>query len=93
MVTVYNDNGGNEVRETGKYRKRLYTSPQFDINVKVATLNKFKEHYFVLDIPRVDPNSPYQRYFESCRVDYREVDRDISATIYDCRNAPELTLE
>jgi hypothetical protein len=92
MVTVYNDNGGDEIRRTGKYRKRLYTSPQFDLGVKVETLNKYKEHYFVLDVPRVDPNSPYQRYFESCKVIYEEFDQKMSATIYDCQKAPELTL-
>jgi len=92
MVVVYNDNGGNEVREIGKYRGRLYTAPQFDIKVKVRDLNKYKEHYFVLDVPKVDPQSPFQRYFESCKVIYNEIDRKISATIYDCREAPELIL-
>jgi hypothetical protein len=92
MVTVYNDNGGDEIRRTGKYRKRLYTSPQFDIDVKVETLNKFKEHYFVLDVPRIDQNSPYQRYFESCEIIFEEFDKKMSSVIYDCREAPELTI-
>lgn len=92
MVTSYNDNGGDEIRAIGKYRKRLYTDPQFDINEKIKTLNEYKEHYFVLDVPRVDPASVYQRYFDSCAVVYRETDRAMSATIYDCRNVPDIHL-
>ncbi len=90
MVTVYNDNGGYEIQQIGKYRKRLYVDPKFDINLKVDSLNKYKEHYFVLDVPRIDPNSVYVRYFNSCKVVYKETDQNMSATIYDCRNAPDI---
>jgi hypothetical protein len=92
MVTVYNDNGGNEIQEIGKYRKRLYIDPKFDINQKVATLNQYKEHYFVLDVPRIDPTSVYQEYFDSCKMIYDEVDKSMSAKIYDCRNAPDIKI-
>jgi len=90
MVTVYNDNGGNEIRAIGKYRKRLYVDPKFDLDIKVATLNEFKEHYFVLDVPRLDPTSVYQKYFDSCKVIYKQTDRKMSATVYDCRNVPDI---
>jgi hypothetical protein len=90
MVTVYNDNGGYDVQQTGKYRKRLYVDPKFDINEKIATLNMYKEHYFVLDVPRIDPSSVYQKYFDSCKIIYHDVDKKMSATIYDCRSAPDI---
>ena len=92
MVTVYNDNGGNEIQEIGKYRKRLYVDPKFDVVEKVKTLNEYKEHYYVLDVPRIDPNSVYRRYFDSCRVDYKKTDKYINSTIYDCTKAPELKI-
>lgn len=92
MVTVYNDNGGNEIQEIGKYRKRLYVDPKFDINEKVKTLNMYKEHYFVLDVPRIDPKSIYQKYFDSCDVVYKKTDRSMSATVYDCRNVSDIKL-
>ncbi|KND46804.1 MAG: hypothetical protein AB201_03395 [Parcubacteria bacterium C7867-006] len=90
MVTTYNDNAGFELQWIGKYRKRLYIDPKFDLNDKVANLNKYKEHYFVLDIPRIDPISPYQKYFDSCKIVYEKIDRSISAKVYDCRRAPDL---
>lgn len=92
MVTVYNDNGGNEVQAIGKYRKRLYIDPKFDVVEKVANLNKYKEHYFVLDVPRIDPTTIYQKYFDSCTVVYEKNDKKISAKIYDCTEAPDIKI-
>ncbi len=92
MVTVYNDNGGNEIQQIGKYRKRLYIDPKFDIVAKVENLNRYKEHYFVLDIPRIDPGTLYQKYFDSCEVMYEKKDKKISAIIYDCTKAPDIKI-
>jgi hypothetical protein len=89
-VTVYNDNGGYELQQTGKYRKRLYTSPSFGSDEKAATLNQYKEYYLEINIPRIDPNSFYRRYLDSCGIVYKQTDRSISATVYDCRNAPDV---
>ena len=91
-VTVYNDNGGNEVKEIGKYRKRLYTDPAFDINEKVKTLNQYKEHYLEIDVPRIDPKSIYRKYLDSCRIIYKEVDQKISATVYDCSGVEDVKI-
>lgn len=89
-VTVYNDNGGNEIQEIGKYRKRLYTDPAFDINEKIATLNKYKEHYLEVNVPRIDPSSVYRRYLDSCQVIYNETDKYVSARVYDCRGIADI---
>lgn len=89
-VTVYNDNGGSDVQATGKYHRRLYVDPMFDLDGKVQTLNNDKMHYFVLDVPRLDPNSVYVRYFASCIKVYEEVDKKMSAIVYDCRNVPDI---
>jgi hypothetical protein len=86
-VTVYNDNGGYDIQKIGKYRKRLYVDPSFDVNVKTDTLNKYKEHYLEINIPRIDPNSIYRRYLDSCKVIYKQTDKSISATVYDCSKA------
>jgi hypothetical protein len=90
-VTVYNDNGGNEIQQIGKYRKRLYVDPKFDVNEKLDTLNRYKEHYFVLNVPRIDPTSVYQKYFDTCAVVYRDVDHAMSATVFDCRGITDVS--
>jgi 4-amino-4-deoxy-L-arabinose transferase-like glycosyltransferase len=85
-VVVYNDNGGWEIRETGKYERRMYAAPQFEDSYETF-LSNFKGHVLYIDIPRVDPESFYKRYFDSCKIVYKEVDGRISSTIYDCRKA------
>jgi Dolichyl-phosphate-mannose-protein mannosyltransferase len=90
MVTVYNDNGGQEIQEIGKYRKRLYTDPAFDINEKIATLNRYKEHYLEINIPRIDPSSVYRRYLDACKIVYSQTDKDIFAKVYDCRGVKDV---
>ena len=92
-VIVYNDNGGGEIVNLGKYRKRLYIDPKFDINEKIEGLNKYKEHYLVVNIPKIDPESVYAKYLNSCQSIYEETSGKISANIYDCSNAPDITNE
>lgn len=84
-VVVYNDNGGDEIRKTGKYEKRLYTSPQFDVKQKVETINNFSGHYLEIDIPPIDPKSVYREYLDSCVLVFDKNDKKIYARVYDCR--------
>ncbi len=91
-VVVYNDNGGREVMQTGKYEKRLYTSPQFDITQKIETINNFSGHYLEIDVPPIDPKSVYRKYLDSCEKIYQENSRYMNATVYDCRNAPMISI-
>lgn len=91
-VTVYNDNGGYEIQQTGKYRKRLYVDPKFDIAEKIKTLNLYKEHYLVIDIPHLDPSTVYAQYFATCEVVYKKESGKISSIVYDCKNAPDIKL-
>jgi hypothetical protein len=89
-VVVYNDNGGDEIRRIGKYEKRLYTSPIFDVNQKIATMNAYSGHYLVIDAPPIDPKSVYAAYFATCTPIYEEQSKKMTATVYDCRNAPDI---
>lgn len=92
-VVVYNDNGGAEVQATGKYEKRLYTTPDFgDWQQKAQTMNAFKGHYLVIDAPPVDPASFFAKYFATCVPVYQDADKYMHATLYDCRKAPPIVL-
>ena len=48
-------------------------------------LPKFKGHYMVIDIPRLDSSGPYIKYFSSCEVVYKAYSQKISSKVYDCR--------
>ena len=91
-VTPYNDNGSEAIKAIGKYRRRLYTDPKFIGQEKIDYLNTYKEFYFVLDVPRVDPTSIYQKYFDSCEPIFKETDKKMTAIIYDCRQVPDIKL-
>ena len=91
-MTVYNDNGGFNIMQTGKYRKRLYIDPKFDLNAKVESLNAYKEFYLVVDIPHISENTVYEKYFASCSVVYDRISGQISGKIYDCRKALDIKL-
>jgi len=88
-VITYNDIGNFELTQIGKYERRIYVAPKNDAKHK-QTLNNFKKHYLVVDIPRLSPESIYAKYFSTCRSIYYNQSRQISATVYDCQGAVDL---
>ncbi|MDO8669052.1 MAG: glycosyltransferase family 39 protein, partial [Candidatus Buchananbacteria bacterium] len=81
-VITYNSIGDRELAQTGKYERRLYVAPKFEPSY-VDILKNFKGHYLVIEIPRIDSNSIYVRYFTSCKVVYEEFSGKIPARVYD----------
>ena len=88
-VITYNDIGNLELNQIGKYERRIYVAPKNDAEHK-QTLNNFKGHYLVVDIPRLSPDSIYARYFSTCQSIYQARHRQISDTVYDCAKAIDL---
>jgi hypothetical protein len=91
-MRVYNDNGGFEVMEIGKYGKRLYLDPKFYTNQKTISPSIKGDYYLVVDIPHIDPNSMYAKYFSTCDIMYNQKSGKIEAFIYDCKNAPDIKI-
>lgn len=91
-VNPYNDNGGNEIKEIGKYGRRMYIDPKFETNPQsiIDGLNSHKEHYLVINVPRFSSESVQQRYFNTCKIVYNKKDKKIYSIIYDCRKAPDI---
>lgn len=87
-VITYNNNGGYELMKIGKYERRLYVAPKFE-SFNKEVFSNFKGHYLVIDIPRLDPESLYVRYFSLCDVVYEDLSKKISAKVYDCKNTIE----
>ena len=85
-VAVYNDNGGFNVRQIGKYERRIYATPQFEDSYK-DFLSNFKGHVLFINIPKIDGNSVYAKYFNSCEIVYTKIDKQIEATIFDCKKS------
>ncbi|MBI2062824.1 MAG: glycosyltransferase family 39 protein [Candidatus Yanofskybacteria bacterium] len=85
-VITYNNIGYRELLKIGKYERRLYAAPKFESSY-TDILKNFKNHYLIIEIPRLHSDSPYVKYFSSCKTVYEEFSGKIPARIYDCRNA------
>ncbi len=88
-VIVYNDNGGYEVQQTGTYARRMYADPMF-VDTYKKVFSSYSGHVLEVDVPRIDPNSIYRKYLDSCSVIYDETDRKMEAKIYSCQPMPSL---
>lgn len=88
-VITYNDIGAYTLRNKGKYYRRLYVAPKFEGSYE-DVLNNFKSYYMVLEIPKIDPDSIYAKYFSTCEIIYEEWSGVIPARVYDCKNAKNI---
>ena len=87
-IITFNDNGGNEIRAIGKYQRRLYIDPKFP--GQIDYMNQNKAYYFVLNVPQINSTSVYKKYFDSCKSMYQEIDKKMSAIVYDCYGIPDI---
>lgn len=83
-VVVYNDIGGYAIRETGKYARRMYATPQFSDEYE-KYFSTFSGHVLYIDIPRIGEGTMYMNYLNMCDVVYSDTDNKINARVYDCR--------
>ena len=88
-VITFNDIGAYELMQMGKYQKRLYIDPMFEVT-NFKKLNENKGYYFVENIPRINETSAYAKYFSSCDVVYSTESGRISGTVYDCSKAEDI---
>jgi ABC-type multidrug transport system fused ATPase/permease subunit len=91
-VLVYNDNGGYNIRQTGKYQRRFYADPKFSNQERVDYLNNNKIYYYVLDIPKIQKGSIYEKFLGSCKEEFSNRDGYINSIIYNCKDAKDVSL-
>lgn len=82
-VVVYNDNGGYNVQETGKYARRLYADPDFEASYK-DFFSTYSGYVLYIDIPKIQANSFYADYLATCTSVYLTSDKYIHAQVLDC---------
>ncbi|HUO50631.1 MAG TPA: glycosyltransferase family 39 protein [Candidatus Paceibacterota bacterium] len=84
QVITYNDIGAYELTLSGKYFKRFYTDPMF-AQTNVGKFSSYDGYYMVLDMPAINTDSAYWKYFQQCKNVYQTNDKQISGYIFDCR--------
>lgn len=83
-VVVYNDNGAQEIKDIGKYERRLYAVPDFEKTYK-EFFASYSGHLLYIDIPKISEGSFYWEYLQSCDVVYSKTDKYIKSEVFDCR--------
>ncbi|MFA7216939.1 MAG: glycosyltransferase family 39 protein [Candidatus Paceibacterota bacterium] len=83
-VVVYNDNGAQEIKDIGKYERRLYAVPDFESTYR-EFFASYSGHLLYIDIPKISEDSFYWEYFKSCDSIYSKTDGYIKSEVFDCR--------
>ena len=86
-ILTYNDIGAYELSGIGKYAGRFYAAPQFEEGHR----KKFTEYvrnnggyFLVVDIPHINSESFYGKFFSRCPSVFDAKDSKIEATVYNC---------
>jgi hypothetical protein len=83
QVITYNDIGGWELHEGGKYYKRFYLNPEFQSSTQ-ERMAAYDGYYLVVGMPPLPPDDPSVKYFASCKDAYHQTDKQVTADVYDC---------
>ncbi len=82
-VLVYNDNGGFNIRRIDKYERRVYAVPEFESSYK-DIFAKFDGYFMFVNVPKLNENTLYKRYIDSCQKIYSKRDLYIESEIFKC---------
>lgn len=91
-VITYNDIGGWELGEMGKYFKRFYMNPEF-AETNERKFSQYNGHYLVVSMPPLNPASKQARYFTECEQVYQNRSKRVMSQVYDCRGIPYETMK
>ncbi len=82
-IITHNDTGAYELIGMGKYAGRFYAVPEYETGHQ----KRFKEHdgyYLVVNVPLLDPDGFYAKYFATCESVFHVVSGRIRSDVYDC---------
>jgi len=82
-VITYNDIGAYELTKLNRYADRFYAAPQYEA-VHAVRFEAHTGHYLVIDVPHINPDSFYGRFFSQCNVIVERHSGVITGTIYEC---------
>lgn len=82
-ILTHADAGAYELIGMKKYAGRFYAVPEYEIEHR----SRFKEHngyYLVVNVPLLNPEGFYARYFATCESVFHTVSARMQADVYDC---------
>ncbi|MHB1086405.1 MAG: glycosyltransferase [Minisyncoccota bacterium] len=82
-VITHADAGAYELNMLGAYAGRFYAVPLYEEGHR-ALFAQHTGRYLVVDMPRLNEDGFYRRYFATCAVDFETSSGVIHAYVYDC---------
>jgi hypothetical protein len=82
-VLTHADAGAYELRGMGKYVGRFYAVPDYAEGHR-KLFREHTGHYLVVDVPLLNKEGFYRRFFDTCETVFATSSGVISAYVYDC---------
>ncbi len=82
-VLTYGDVGAFELTTMGKYGGRFYAAPQYE-EAHQKLFSQFQGDYLVVNLPPLNPDSFYGRFFANCQIRFEAISNKVSGRIYSC---------
>lgn len=82
-IITHADTGAYELQEMGKYAGRFYAVPGYEEGHRTL-FAKHMGQYLVVDVPLLNENGFYRRFFNTCTPTFMTTSGVIKAYVYDC---------
>ncbi len=82
-IITHADTGAYELKGMGKYAGRFYAVPGYEEGHKLL-FSSFSGNYLVVDVPKLNEDGFYAKFFSTCTVKFATSSGVISAHVYYC---------
>lgn len=91
-VITHADAGGYELKVMGKYAGRFYAVPGYEEGHRVL-FSKHTGQYLVVDMPHLNENGFYSKFFSTCEVAFATSSGVITAHVYYCPHSDPFAIK
>ncbi len=91
-IITHADTGAYELSWMGKYAGRFYAVPGYEEGHK-ALFAKFTGEYLVVDVPHLNENGFYSKFFSTCTVKFATSSGVIAAHVYYCPDSDPYSIK
>ena len=91
-IITYNDTGAFELWQRGRYAGRFYAVPGYEEGHK-ELFAKHAGHYLVVDMPRLNVDSFYSKFFSTCETTFSSSSGAITARVYYCPHSDPFSIK
>jgi len=91
-IITHADTGAYELKGMGKYAGRFYAVPSYEEGHR-ALFSKHNGHYLVVNVPRLNADSFYSRFFKTCDIIFATSSGVIDGSVYYCPKSDPYSIQ